>query len=195
MERNSILIGAVLLAVGVGIGYTIPDRGYGARGGHMMSNGSSMEQNIDQHFIAQMIPHHEGAIVMAKIALERSKRPEIISLANSIIEAQQREIAEMNSWYRSWFGSTPSDFGMGGMHMDGMTGDTGNLAQMSDTQFDKEFIEQMIPHHEMAIMMAQMLAASTERPEMAQLAENIIRSQSGEIELMRNWRTDWYDDK
>ena len=160
----------------------------------MMPGGGMMSQNIDQHFIAQMIPHHEGAIEMAKIALQRSKKPEVLSLAQGIIEAQQREIDDMTAWYKSWFGSAPpaGGFGMmGGMHMGGMTGDTRELASVSAENFDREFVEQMIPHHEMAIMMTGMLVAVTERPEMKQLADNIMTSQSREIEMMRSWLASW----
>lgn len=151
-----------------------------------------MAQNIDQHFIVQMIPHHEGAIAMAKIALERSKRPEMLSLANGIIEAQQKEINDMTSWYQSWYGTAVPAGGMEVMHMDGMTGDTADLVNVSAEEFDREFIDQMIPHHEMAVMMAQMLASGTKRSEMKQLAQNIIASQSKEIEMMRSWRAAWY---
>jgi len=100
----------------------------------------------------------------------------------------------MRAWYQSWYGSAPpsGEFGMmGGMMMEGMTGDTSELAAVSSADFDREFIEQMIPHHEMAIMMAGMLQASTERAEMKQLADNIIASQSREIEMMRSWLTAW----
>ncbi|MSU73547.1 DUF305 domain-containing protein [Candidatus Kaiserbacteria bacterium] len=160
-------------------------------GGHMMPNGSMMGQNIDQHFIVEMIPHHEGAIAMAKIALERSKRPEMLSLAQGIIEAQEKEIADMRGWYQSWYGSTAPAGGMG-MQMGGMTGEPDVLKSVSDAEFDREFIKEMIPHHEMAVMMGQMLQASTERSEMKQLAENIITSQSNEIETMRGWLRLWY---
>ncbi|HLC70791.1 MAG TPA: DUF305 domain-containing protein, partial [Candidatus Nanoarchaeia archaeon] len=85
----------------------------------MMPDGRMMGQNIDQHFIVQMIPHHEGAIAMAKIALEKSKRPEIISLASGIIEAQEAENRDMRTWYESWFGSAPPSGGRGMMHMGG----------------------------------------------------------------------------
>ena len=44
----------------------------------------------------------------------------------------------------------------------------------------------------MAIMMAQMLAAATERPEMQQLADNIMTSQAREIEMMMSWLKSWY---
>ena len=146
-----------------------------------------MGQDIDQHFIVQMIPHHEGAIAMAKIALERSKRPEIIALAKSIIESQQKEIDDMRSWYQSWYGSAPSSGGVGMMRMGGMEGDIDVLESVSAAGFDREFLQQMIPHHEMAVMMVQMLAAGTERPEMKQLADNIRESQSREIDMMRGW--------
>ena len=50
----------------------------------------------------------------------------------------------------------------------------------------------MIPHHQLAIMMAQMLQAGTNRPEMLQLAKNIITSQSEEITKMQGWYKNWY---
>ena len=58
--------------------------------------------------------------------------------------------------------------------------------------FDKEFIEQMIPHHQMGVMMAQMVLARTDRPEIEELARSIIRTQTDEIEQMREWYTEWY---
>ncbi len=196
--NNTLIVGILMLLVGVGLGYgysrstPIAEKGMGM---HRMGDGSMMGQNIDQHFIVQMIPHHQGAIDMAKVALEKSKRPEILSLANGIIEAQTREITDMTAWYTSWFGSAPQTGGigpMGGMHMDGMTGDLTTLQVVGAADFDREFIDQMIPHHEMAVMMASMLQASTERAEMKQLADDIITSQTREIEMMRSWRSAWY---
>lgn len=154
--------------------------------------------NIDKHFIEEMIPHHDGAIAMAELALEHSRRSEIISLANGIIEAQKRENGQMREWYRDWFGGVPSNsssmggmMGHGGMgmHMMSMEGDLDVL--MTAENFDLEFISQMIPHHEMAIMMARMLLASTNRSEMKNLANDIITSQSREIEMMRSWYATW----
>jgi len=155
-----------------------------------------MSETIDRHFIEEMIPHHNGAIAMAELALERSKRPDILSLAEGIIESQTRENAEMRTWYEDWFGTqvpiegenTTSGMGMmdrGGMHMMSMEGDIDKLRSAED--FDLEFIRQMIPHHEMAIMMARMLVAGSSREEMQKLADQIITSQSREIDMMRNW--------
>ena len=156
--------------------------------------------NIDQHFIEQMIPHHDGAIAMANMALLKATRPEIKILAKTIIEAQNKEIVNMQSWYRDWFGrdvnkqtsSSMMSGGMmaqGGMHMGGQE-DTQILESAID--FDKAFIEGMIPHHQLAIMMAQMLKSGTNRPEMLTLANNIIESQSKEITQMQGWYKSWY---
>ena len=191
MKQNTLIVGAAALILGLGIGYLAWGSTSIRSGSHMMGDGTMMAQNIDQHFIAQMIPHHEGAIAMSKIALERSKRPEVISLANGIIEAQQKEINDMRSWYQSWYGSTPPEGGAGMMHMGSMEGDTSVLTSVSDADFDKEFLEQMIPHHEMAIMMAQMLQASTERAEMKTLAAHLITSQHREIEQQDGRLQSW----
>lgn len=194
MEKNTTVIAGAMLIIGVVIGFLLSGKGASndETGMHQMPDGSTMTQSIDQHFIIEMIPHHEGAIEMAKVALEKSKRPEIISLANDIIAAQSREITEMTTWYGSWFEGAVPEGGMGGMHMSGMTGDLDDLNTVSSADFDREFIDQMIPHHEMAIMMANMLATASERTEMKQLASAIITSQSREIEMMKSWRKAWY---
>jgi uncharacterized protein (DUF305 family) len=54
--------------------------------------------NADRDFIQGMIPHHQGAVDMAKIVLAFGKDPEVRKLAESIVKAQEEEIAWMNSW-------------------------------------------------------------------------------------------------
>ena len=75
----------------------------------------------------------------------------------------------------------------------GMMGDETDLNLLENAKlFDKEFIEQMIPHHQMAIMMASMMLNRTEREEMKKLAQDIIRTQTEEIDQMSAWYSDWY---
>lgn len=58
---------------------------------------------FDQRFIDAMIPHHEGAIAMAREALERSTRPELRTMAEEVIRVQQEEIDQMRAWRAEWF--------------------------------------------------------------------------------------------
>jgi uncharacterized protein (DUF305 family) len=60
--------------------------------------------------------------------------------------------------------------------------------------FDLQFIDQMIPHHEGALMSSEHMIANSKRPEMRQLYENIKTSQSEQIEQMQEWRKEWYPD-
>jgi len=50
-----------------------------------------------------MIPHHEGAIAMAKDALQKSKRPEVKQLAQEIVTSQQKEVDQMKQWRKAWY--------------------------------------------------------------------------------------------
>lgn len=209
-QNNKILYGIGGIVVGLLLaGVFYPMMRYGSYGMMGWRNNSSYDQRvtgsnqvastIDKHFIEQMIPHHEGAIAMANLALQKAKRPEIKTLATAIIAAQTTEIQSMNGWYQDWFGSAVPKVSTGmmgggmmsqsGMHMGGQE-DMTALENASD--FDKAFIEEMIPHHQLAIMMANMLQSGTNRPEMQELAKNIISSQSKEIQQMQAWYTQWY---
>lgn len=58
--------------------------------------------DFDKEFLLQMIIHHEGAVDMAKMAVEKTGRPEIKAFAQSIIDSQTAEIAKMKAWLSDW---------------------------------------------------------------------------------------------
>jgi uncharacterized protein (DUF305 family) len=145
-------------------------------------------------FIDGMIVHHQSAIDMAEVALDRAEHEEILELAEQIIAAQQSEIDRMREWRSEWFGDVPETGGMPGMeHAAGMDMTSEELERLRDADpFDRAFIDMMIPHHESAVMMAEGLRMMTDRPELLQLIEDIMETQQAEIEQMREWRRDWY---
>jgi len=63
-------------------------------------NNSMVTSTMDAHFIEQMIPHHEDAI----LAQDQAKRQEVKTLAQDIIDSQSKEIDQMKSWYKDWYG-------------------------------------------------------------------------------------------
>jgi uncharacterized protein (DUF305 family) len=163
-------------------------------------------QQADRHFIEKMILHHRGAIEMADLALSKAKRPEIKQLAEAIKKDQNREIEQMTDWYKQWYNAevpTSSPNMMMSMASTAGTNSRNNqgmpmnqcMGMMSmdlealknAPDFDKAFIEQMIPHHKMAVMMAGMVLDS-DRTEIRELAKSIIQTQSDEIEQMRQWQ-------
>ncbi len=79
-------------------------------GEHQMGMGGDMtmlesEKPFDRAFIDMMVPHHQGAIRMARVELESGDDEELMGLAQAIVDAQSREIEEMNSWREDWYGS------------------------------------------------------------------------------------------
>ena len=63
---------------------------------------------FDKAFIDAMVPHHQGAIAMAKELLAKGEQPGLRKMANDIISAQTKEIAQMRDWRKAWYGSAGS---------------------------------------------------------------------------------------
>jgi uncharacterized protein (DUF305 family) len=60
--------------------------------------GQASGATLDEAYIAKMIEHHRGAVAMAQVALAQSQDPEIRRMAQAVVDAQTREIAEMRTW-------------------------------------------------------------------------------------------------
>ena len=57
---------------------------------------------FDRAFIDAMVPHHQGAVAMAKQLLKSGEQPALRTMANDIIDAQTKEIAQMRKWRKAW---------------------------------------------------------------------------------------------
>lgn len=167
---------------------------------HRMDLGPANAE-FDLRFIDGMTPHHQGAVAMAQEALQKSKRPEIKKLSQAIINAQNKETAEMKQWRTAWYssmGETPMAWHTQMGHSMSMSEEQKKSMMMSmdlgaaDDQFDLRFLNAMIPHHEGAVVMANDALSKSTRPEIKKLAQEIIASQTAEIKQMQQWKQVWY---
>jgi uncharacterized protein (DUF305 family) len=156
-------------------------------GGMVTENG----RYSDERFIDAMVPHHQGAIAMAHVALENAEHEEMKQLSRNIISTQQAEIEQLKSIKEEEFGTSRVPMEMSPQQMRGMgMMDPQDLANQEP--FDRAFIDAMIPHHRSAIEMAQIAAEKSTVPEIKELAKNIVSAQQREIEQMKQWQKEWY---
>jgi uncharacterized protein (DUF305 family) len=131
----------------------------------------------EEMFLIEMIPHHREAVDTALIMLN-SESEFVKKLSQDIIVAQEKEIDMMSEWINTDFPN--SNYKATYVNM------MRPLSENPSTQRDIQFLEDMVAHHEAAVMMAdQVLTIFTISQKTRELAQNIIITQSDEIEMMR----------
>jgi uncharacterized protein (DUF305 family) len=176
-----------------------------AHDGPMMGNSDTSDSgsdgaegsfnDTDVAFARDMIPHHQQAIQMARLAKGQAEDARVLDLADRIEAAQQPEIEMLSGWLEDWDAETGHmDDGMGGMDggMSGMMSeqDMHSLMNATGAEFDRLFLEQMIAHHEGAVEMAETEIADGQNADAIALAESIRDSQTAEIAEMEQLLTE-----
>lgn len=136
----------------------------------------------ERAFLSAMIAHHEGALEMARYALQRGKDKKVRAWAEAILKDQEREIALMRSWLP----------GLGGLDQAAHTAMQKEMASMlqrlrAAQNPDWAFVELMLLHHKGAVEMAlEALTAAKDR-RVLDLARDIILAQAEEMHAFRLW--------
>ena len=149
------------------------------------SSGQAKRGNgTDRAFVAAMIPHHESAVEMAEIAQERGQSAFVKNLARDIIRTQNQEIVLMR---REDEGLETAGVKTGSLGLpEPMTGMDADLAELRTAEdFDTEFLQMMIPHHEGAIEMAEVELDKGGDAELRDVADAVVKAQEKEIAEMR----------
>jgi uncharacterized protein (DUF305 family) len=148
----------------------------------------------DDTFMAAMTEHHDAAVEMAEIAQSEADHRQIRELADDIVAAQNDEIDQMAAIHERLFDEPidHADHGAMGMEAHEMGMDMAPMELSGATPFDREFIDAMVPHHQGAIRMAQIVINQGSDAEIQEMAEGIIDAQSAEIDEMNEWRERWY---
>lgn len=198
----ALLTGSTLSAVAISDRAVALDQGQAPRPTTSAQTQSGMNRSneVDKSFIEMMVPHHQSANEMAEIALKRAKNPEVKRLAQSIIDDQTKEIKQMQTWYKQWYGVEVPTMKMNrGSSMSGQMAQPMMMSMQQQNQMsqemismvqnspnvDQEFLRQMTRHHQMATMMAGMVVNTATHPETRSLAQDIVKGQTAEIAQMQ----------
>lgn len=158
----------------------------------MKSSPNAKKAPYDLQFIDTMIQHHQGAIEMAQMALDKAQNPTIKKMAKKMVNAQQKEITEFKKIRDKSYANKPEAVNMDfpGM-MDSMKGmDMEKLEKSSAQDFDINFINMMIPHHQGAISMAQDALKNASNKKIKEMAQNIIKNQGKEVTKLEKIRAE-----
>lgn len=187
--RTVLLLSLATALVAVSIAVDLPRTGASAAVGHGDAGhgaGATPHAPVTSEagFMAGMIPHHQEAVDVAREVAERGERPEVRSLARDIVAAQADEIATLRTWLAAWYPEAPA--APTAPMMRALTG-------LAPSEVDLVFVGDMIRHHEVAVAMAEEALAldPAPRPEVADLAREIVRVQTEGIATLRGWLEDW----
>jgi uncharacterized protein (DUF305 family) len=172
-----------------------------------MAGMDHMAMDLDQMYIAMMVPHHDSIIAMAQAALPRLSDERLREIAQAIIATQQPEIEELRGYREAFSGDAepmPMDEAMMSamaQMMPGMSGTMEEMAFQMDTaaqvaaicaaeNADLAFIDLTIPHHRMAIESSEIVLEQTEREEIREFARRVIAAQQSEIDALTEIRAE-----
>lgn len=147
-------------------------------------NNNTMVHSIaiidDKSFLLEMIPHHQEAVDSSQLLVSSTTDAELKQFLTEVITVQTLEINQMKTWLKDWYGL---EYSADSNYLPMM----GDLSTFEGRNLEKVYVEGMIRHHQGAIEMAQKVLMLNPRPEIAQMAEEIVTVQQSEVETLQKW--------
>jgi uncharacterized protein (DUF305 family) len=168
------------------------DMQMGSMGKSMGALEKATGKTFDIYWMSQMIAHHNIAVDMANFILKNGKDAKVKQAAKSIVQTQSLEVKLMTVWLKSWYNTKPDAAQMKLMVTDMQPMVDASQGKMAGHDMpmgnpDKNFLENMIPHHQSAVDMAKMALKKALRPELKKFAQGVIDVQSKEITQYNTW--------
>ncbi|GAB3554857.1 uncharacterized protein (DUF305 family) [Actinopolyspora lacussalsi] len=170
----------------------------GLLGAGTASAATKAYNDADADFTRMMIPHHYQAIVMSELAPDRAADPELKSLADRIRTEQSLEIQMMRGWqgrnglpvtdpetaYQDVLDNPEMLERMGMASREEMD----RLATLSGAEFDRMFLDLMIPHHDGAVAMLRDVILNGSDQELNQMSQDMMSTQKAQLAIMHDMR-------
>lgn len=181
---------------------SVADMGHGAMHESSPMDGMHHQVEFDLMYIDMMIPHHESIIALSQVALPELTDPRLTGIAEAIVETQDAEIDALMKLREEWYGhADPVSMDMMMEGMPGMGADMAMMEQQMSAELqvqifcgaddkDLAFIEQVIPHHQMAIDASEMALEQAVHPELKEIAQDVIGAQQEEIDVLEEIRAE-----
>lgn len=154
-------------------------------------------RQLEVTFLGEIIPHHQAAIDMAELELERGTDPDVRTHAENIIASQRQQIEQFTRWLREWYGLTPEEAMEQApaevkREMADMEKESGRMMKElrevgKGKQFDIEFVRRMIPHHSGAVIEFLEPQARADHAQLRVAAVSGVVNQESEIADFRTW--------
>ena len=141
-------------------------------------------------FLEMMIDHHQMALHMSDLCLDRAVNEDLVDLCGRIAGSQAAEIEEMQGWLLDWYGIEHEPMMGDPAHHEHMM----HLEMLSGEEFETAFLQMMSEHHAMAVEDGTECLRSAEHRELRGLCRNIVAIQLREIAQMESWLCRWYGD-
>ncbi|TKB97753.1 DUF305 domain-containing protein [Pedobacter cryophilus] len=144
--------------------------------------------DFDCDFANMMILHHQGAVAMSNLVIEKGANEEKKSLATNIKTKQEAEIAKMHTIIKN-FKTIAPDGKPVEIHeeltesMNSMMSGMSSIKTTGDV--DNDFVMLMIPHHESAVKMAKDQLKYGKQPALIEMAQQMITDQEKEINMFK----------
>lgn len=149
---------------------------------------AKMTGNADYDFASMMIPHHQGAIVMAEAVIKHGKSSALINFSKKVIIAQKKEISLLKDFLKTANQQPSRDAAAFKKALDAsMTPMMEGMDKVKLTNnVDNDFIALMIPHHQSAVDMAKAYLPYATNDNIRAIAEQILSAQKEEINWLKN---------
>lgn len=141
-----------------------------------------VDRTLDLRYLNAMIAHHRGAMLLAEEAKTYSNRVEIKELAEKILTNEPAAIDELYTWKKDWYKDTRQV-------KDPVVVKLG----VYDENFDLRFLNALIAHHEMGLLMTKDIKTKSSRLEVLNNADAVETFLKDTLVVFEDWRKDWYN--
>jgi uncharacterized protein (DUF305 family) len=189
MKARPIAVVAALLLIlaGCGVGQAPPGPAPTVHSGTSTGGAEPGFNGTDVMFLQMMVPHHGQGLELVRLAQNRPVRADLRILAAAIEVTQAAEIQTMSGWLRRWAQPPSADPAAHAAH-GGMPGtspaELAVLAAAPDDAFEHLLLNTLIAHQDDAVQIARMETAGGVNPAARELAGQIDRSRTAQIQQL-----------